>query len=59
MKSGALHSQSTMMMNNQGVASFTMEELMRRIRRIEKLTERMAQGKFEEIGGKSGSSKNK
>lgn len=31
---------------NEKVASFTMEELMRKIRRIEKMTERMSQGKF-------------
>jgi hypothetical protein len=30
-----------------GSPGYTMEELMRRIRRIEKLTERMSQGKFE------------
>ena len=40
---GGAHVQSQITINN----NYTMEELMRRVRRIEKLTDRMSQGQFE------------
>ena len=40
---GGAHGQSQITISN----NYTMEELMRRVRRIEKLTDRMSQGQFE------------
>lgn len=42
---GGANVQSQVTINNMN--NYTMEELMRRVRRIEKLTDRMSQGQFE------------